>query len=68
MKCIHLIFSILKMKILEDSLVVQWLGLCLLTAGALDLTLGQEVKIPQATWHGQKKKRMKLNCKTKLSR
>ena len=56
------------MKILEDSLVVQWLGLCLLTAGALNLTLGWAAKIPQATWHGQKKKRMKLSYKTKLSR
>ena len=42
---------------LENSLVVQWLGLHASIARSPDSVLGQETKIPQAAWHGQKKKK-----------
>ena len=34
-------------------LVVQWLRLCLSTAGGRGLILGRGTKIPQAVWRGQ---------------
>ena len=40
-----------------NSLVVQWLGLWALTAKGLGLIPGQGTKIPQALWHGKKKKK-----------
>ena len=36
------------------SLVVQWLRLHTSTAGGLGFLPGQETKIPQATWYGNK--------------
>ena len=44
--------------IVGNSLVVQWLGLHASTAGAgaMGLIPGLGTKIPQALWHGQKKK------------
>ena len=35
--------------------MVQWLGLCTVTAEGLDLIPGRRTKIPPAAWHGQKK-------------
>ena len=35
--------------------MVQWPGLCSVTAEARDLIPGGGTKIPQAAWHGQKK-------------
>ena len=40
-----------------SSLVVQWLGLCALTAEGPGSIPGQGTKIPQAAWHSQKKKK-----------
>ena len=34
----------------------QWLGLCTVTAGGPGVILGQGNEIPQAVWHGQKKR------------
>ena len=39
------------------SLAVQWLGLCASIARGTGSNPGQGTKIPQATWHSQKKKR-----------
>ena len=39
-----------------NSLAVQWLGLCVFTAEAAGSIPGEGTKIPQAVWHGQKKK------------
>ena len=39
------------------SLAVQWLGLCTSTAAGMGSILGQGTKIPEATWHGHKKKK-----------
>ena len=39
-----------------NSLVVQWLGLCVLTAEGSSIP-GRGTKIPQAMWQGQKKKK-----------
>ena len=39
------------------SLAVQWLRLHTSTAGGTDSIPGQGTKIPQATWHSQKKKK-----------
>lgn len=40
---------------MENSLVVQWLGLHAFTAQGASSIPGQEAKIPQATQGGQKK-------------
>ena len=40
-----------------NSLVVQWLGLRTFTAEGAGSIPGQGIKIPQAVWHGQKKKK-----------
>ena len=37
--------------------MIQWLGLHAFTAKDMDSISGQGTKIPQATWHGQKKKK-----------
>ena len=34
-----------------NSLAVQWLGLCALTANGTGSILGRGSKIPQAKWH-----------------
>ena len=47
--------GILVKMIPGTSLVVQWLGLYASTARGTGLIPGQGTKIPQATWHGQKK-------------
>ena len=36
--------------IMENSLELQWLGLCTLTAKGLDSGPGWGIKIPQASW------------------
>ena len=41
----------------ENSLVVQWLGLCTFTDEDLGLIPGWGTKIPQAVWNNQKKKK-----------
>ena len=40
-----------------NSLAVQWLGLHALNVEGLGSIPGQGTKIPQAVWHGQKKKK-----------
>ena len=40
-----------------NSLMVQWLGLCTLTAKGWGSTTGQRTKILQGAWLSQKKKR-----------
>ena len=47
------------MNTTRESPAVQWLGLCAFTANGLDLIPSQGTKIPQVTWHGQKKKEKK---------
>ena len=46
----------LKQLTLGNPPVVQWLGLRAFTAEGAGSIPGQETKIPQAVWHGQKKK------------
>ena len=53
-----------KMKPPENSLVLQWLGFCTFIAEGIGSTPGQGTKIPQASWHDQKKKK-KSNKQTK---
>ena len=48
----------------ENSLAVQWLGLCASTAVGMGSLPGQGTKIPQATWHSQKKKKKKTDWLT----
>ena len=43
-----------------NSLLVQWLGLRALTARGPGSIPGWRTKIPQDTWHGQKKKKKEL--------
>ena len=43
-----------------NSFIVQWLGLGAFTAGNPASIPGGEINIPQATWHGQKKKKVIL--------
>ena len=45
-----------------NSLVVQWLGLCAFTAGALGLIPGRRTKIPQAAQPKKKKRNFNSNC------
>ena len=40
------------------SLAVQWLRLCASTAGGTGSIPGRGTKIPHATWHGQKIKKI----------
>lgn len=40
-----------------NSLAVQWLQICPLTARGLSSIPDQETKIPRAGWHSQKKKK-----------
>ena len=49
--------KVMILKIIENSLAVQWLELHASTAGDMDLIPGWGTKIPQAAWHGQKKKK-----------
>ena len=51
---------ILYIFIHRNSLVVQWLGLCISTLGAPGSIPGWGTKIPQDTWHSQKKKKKKI--------
>ena len=51
-----------------NSLAVQWLGLCALTAEGLGSIPGWGTKIPQAMWCGQKKAKKKKNGQKDLSR
>ena len=51
------------MSQLGNSLAVQWLGLCVLTAKGQGLIPGQGTKIPQAAWSGQKKKNVQVKKK-----
>lgn len=41
-----------KNRVRGNSLLVQWLGLCVLTAKGLGLIPGQGIKITQAMWWG----------------
>ena len=45
-----------------NSLVVQWLGLCVFTAECAGSIPGWGTKIPQAMQHGQKKKKEESQC------
>ena len=49
-----------------NSLSVQWLRLGAFTPWAQGLIPGQGTKIPQAPWHGKKKKRKKKSKTKKL--
>ena len=40
-----------------NSWAIQWLGLCASTSEGKGLIPGQRTKVPQAAWHGQKKKK-----------
>ena len=51
-----LLFHLVKIFDLGNSLVVQWLGLGAFIAEGTGSIPGRETKIPQATQHGQKKK------------
>ena len=42
---------------LGNSQAVQWFGLHAFTAEGLGSSPGRGIKIPKATWHGQKKKK-----------
>ena len=48
-----------------NSLAVPWLGLDVFTAEGSGSIPGRGTKIPQATQHGQKKKKKKKNLRTK---
>ena len=50
-------------KIFPNPLVVQWLGLCAVTAEGLCSILGRGTKIPQATHGAAKKKNQKHHSK-----
>ena len=54
------------MKVLRNSLAVQWLGLSTSTAEGPGLIPGQGNKIPQATWHSQKRERERKFLKYKF--
>ena len=54
------------LKLPGNFLGVQWLGLLILTAEGLGLTLGQRTKIPQAARAAKRKKKNQLLEKTKL--
>ena len=45
----------------ENSLAVQQLALGASTAGGPGSIPGRRTKIPQAVWHGQKKKKLKMD-------
>ena len=49
--------ALFKILLKGTSLVVQWLGLHVSTAGSMGSTPGWGTKILQAMWHGQKKRR-----------
>ena len=53
-----------------NSLVVQWLELCAITAGDMGFIPGGGTKIPYAPWHGQKtnkqKKQKKVLCMVQM--
>ena len=67
-QCVSLyIFFKVKKNTFGNSLVVQWLGLHALTAEGLGSIPAQGTKIPQATWSGQNKNKIKQN-KTLLFR
>ena len=55
-------FLFLYIKILGNSLVVQWLGLCTFTAKGPGSVPGRGTKIPQAMQHSQKKKIKNIVC------
>ena len=48
-----------------NSLVVQWLGLCVSTAGGTGSIPGWGTQILQASWCGQKQKTTKKNVENK---
>ena len=48
------------MELRDTSLMVQWLGLCTSTAGAMGLIPGQGTEIPLATQCGKIEKRKDL--------
>ena len=56
---------IYKNRTLGNSLAVLWLGLGILTAGALGSIPGQGTKIPQTVWCGQKPPQKTKNKQTK---
>ena len=58
--CIYLKYSLRKQS--GNSLVVQWLGLCALTAEGLGSIPGRETKIPQAMRRGQKQNKTKQSA------
>ena len=43
-----------------NSLAVKWLEFCAITAEGLGSIPGQGTKIPQASWHGQKKQKKQV--------
>ena len=53
----EMLMAYLLKDIVGTSLAVQWLRLHISTAGDMGLIPGEGTRIPQATWHGQKKKK-----------
>ena len=52
----------IKTEFFGNSLVVQWLGLCTLTAKGPGSILGRGTKIPQATWQKKKTTKPEFFC------
>ena len=46
--------------------MVQWLGVRASTEGSTGSIPGQETKIPQAAWHGEEKKKMRMRGRPSL--
>ena len=53
-------FLVLNHLVIGNSLVVPWLGISAFTAADQGLIPGRGIKIPQGSWHGQKKKKKKI--------
>ena len=51
-----------RLRVTGTSLAVQWLAHPSLMAEGPDLLSGQGTKIPQVSWHGQKKKKNQSQC------
>ena len=61
----YIVFFVFLKLYLRTSLAVQWLGLHTFTAVGLGSIPGRGTKIPQASRHGQKKKKKNTKPKQK---
>ena len=59
------VWRFLKKLKIGNSLVIQWLGLHIVTAKGPGSIPGGGTKIPQAAWHSQKKKKREREKETK---